>query len=56
MAFRRYYGIQELLEPGMHKETMKVKVSRRWTEDSDKKDSLGSISMFLTDTSVSILY
>ena len=53
MEFPRYYGLQELVVPGIYTDKIKVKVSRRWNGSKDQEQSVRGINMFLTDNSVS---
>ncbi|WOH01232.1 hypothetical protein DCAR_0520613 [Daucus carota subsp. sativus] len=56
MALNRCYCIEDIIEPGMYKARIKVKVCRRWNGNSSPTESVSGISMFLTDSSNSRIY
>ncbi|KAL1812673.1 hypothetical protein ACET3Z_022738 [Daucus carota] len=56
MEFNRFYAIQDILEPGIYTARIKVKVCRRWNENSSTSESLTGISMFLKDSSRSRIH
>ncbi|WOH12422.1 hypothetical protein DCAR_0831926 [Daucus carota subsp. sativus] len=56
MALNKFYGIEELLDPGIYTQRIKVKVSRKWKDSPPQTQSLGGISVFLTDNSNTRIY